>query len=161
MAKLSEKKLAANRKNAKKGGRKPGVKLAKTIALEATLADIKQAIERRANKLIEAQSVVALGTYKMVEVFEETNEQGASIQRLETVRDIKRMDELLETGKQGQDYFILEGSKPDWKAANALLDRGFGKAKESIDLNNPDGNFSLKDLFMAAEARKKKPSTAP
>lgn len=160
MAKISDKKLQANRKNAKKAGRKKGVKLASTIVREATLADIKIAIERRANKLIEAQSVVALGTYKMVEIAIE-EEDGMPVKKLKVVRDISRMDEIIETKVLGVDYFVLEGSKPDWKAANALLDRSFGKAKESIDVNNPDGAFSLKGLFMAAEEKKKLPSTAP
>ncbi len=92
-----------------------------------------------AQKLVNAQSIVAQGTHKMVVIHKGPPPE------VETIRDEDRMQKLLDTGVYGVDYLIVAGSMPDAKAADMLLNRAFGKAKESLDLN-VDVKFSLKDL---------------
>jgi hypothetical protein len=48
------------------------------------------------------------------------------------------MQRLIDTGVLGKDYLIVIGSEPDHKAAANLLDRGFGRPTETIDLGNKD-----------------------
>ncbi len=101
---------------------------------------LKKKIYRIADKLFQAQAVPALGTYRII-----IKVDVGGIPIIETVHDIKEIDRLLTTCIHGKDFWIVEGSKPDWKAADAMLDRGYGKAKETLDLN-ADLKFSLKEL---------------
>lgn len=98
-------------------------------------------IGKFANKIISAQAIVAMGTHKMVRKYMGSD----GIPHVETIRDEKTMQDLIDNGEYGKDYLILVQSMPDWKAGNALLDRKYGKAKETIDLN-VDTKFSLHDL---------------
>lgn len=141
----SEKKIEANRKNAKLGGRKKGKLLPKTIEKQKTLEAFNKRVFEMADKLLNAQAAVALGSYKMITI---TIIDG--IKTVETIRDDKRMQKLLDTGVLGEDYFIVVGKLPDFKAANALLDRAYGKAKETIDLSG-EVKFSLTALAQERE----------
>lgn len=122
------------------GGRPKGITAATKAKLKAQkLLDIR--IAKMADKLLNSQAIVALGTHRMVTV--EIDEDGKK--HIKTIRDEDRMQKLLDEGEYGIDYMILEGSKADWKAGNALLDRAFGKAKESLALSG-EVTFSLKTL---------------
>ena len=85
--------------------------------------------------------IVAVGTHRMVTVTRD--DEGKA--HVETVRDVVMIDELLARGKYGEDYLILEGSAPDWRAADALLNRALGKAKETVE-HTGDVKFSLTAL---------------
>lgn len=106
------------------------------------------------DKLINAQIIAATGTHRMVTL--ETDEEGKK--HVRQVRDEARMQNLLDTGIYGEDYFILAGADPDWKAAEALLNRGLGKAAETktIDVKH---SFNLTGL--AKERSKLPPATLP
>lgn len=132
-------KISAN--NGKKGGRPKGSLQPETILKIKTESAVRQHIFKMAKKLIDAQVITALGTHKMVIMTKDDE----GVMHVETVRDEKHMNDLLETGVYGRDYLIVAGSAPDWKAANALLDRGYGKAKESLAVE-VDVKFSLKGL---------------
>lgn len=123
------------------GGRPKGSKAPATIEKEAALKQFNLRVASMADKLLNSQAIVALGTHRMVTV--EVDDEGKK--HIKTVRDETRMQNLLDTGVYGKDYLILEGSPAEWKAANALLDRAFGKAKESIDISG-EVKFSLKGL---------------
>lgn len=95
----------------------------------------------RAEKILEAQTNVALGTHKMLRL--ELDEAGMPHRR--TVSDEREMQNLLDTGIYGKDYIIIVGKAADWKAGNALLDRAFGKANESVK-HTGEVVFSLRGL---------------
>lgn len=137
--------------NLKKGigfkvGRPKGVLNQETLLKQKAQKEMNIRIAKMADKLLNSQAVVAIGTHKMVTV--ETDAEGKK--HLHVVRDEKRMEKLLTEGEYGKDYLVLEGTPADWKAANALLDRAFGKAKESLAVD-VDVKFSLRSL---AERRK-------
>lgn len=146
MSGTREKALKSLEKANKSGkvGRPKGSKLPQTILKEAALKEFNFRVTKMANKLFNSQASIALGTHRMVTV--ETDEDGTK--HVRAVNDEARIDKLIEEGVYGEDYIILVGKPGDWKAANAMLDRAFGKAKESLDLHV---NFSLVEL---AEKRK-------
>lgn len=133
------------------GGRPKGSKSKLTILKEKKRGDFDKKIALMAEKLTNAQAIVAMGTHKMVRMYIGTDQK----MHTETIRDEKRMQNLLDTGVYGVDYVIVVGNDPDWKAANALLDRTFGKAKETIDVNG-EMKFSLKELSFSRELLKEK-----
>lgn len=135
------------RRNALIGGGRPKGSLSKTTLLKQKMQTaFNQRVYRMTDKLLSSQVIAALGTHRMVVITK--GDDGKP--QLETVRDQKRMDNLLDIGEYGKDYMILSGAEPDWKAANALLDRAYGKAKESLEVD-ATVKFSLKGL---AERRK-------
>lgn len=122
-------------------GRPVGTMTKETKLRMKSTATMQRRIYRIADKLIGAQIVSALGSYKIV--VKSVDADG--IISFETVREEKRMQELLDNGIHGKDYLIVAGAIPDWKAGNALLDRGFGKPKESLELSG-EVSFSLRAL---------------
>lgn len=122
-------------------GRKKGYKEPHTITKEKISEQVKMQIFGMAKKLIQSQAIVAFGTHKMIAV-----KKGADGKiTTETIRDEDRMEALLADGVYGKDYLIVEGREPDAKAADMLLNRALGKATETIDLGNKDGQpFLLK-----------------
>lgn len=130
-------------------GRPVGTMTKETKLRMKSTATMQRRIYRIADKIIGAQIVSALGSYKIV-----VKSVLDGIISFETVRDEKRMQELLDNGIHGEDYLIVAGAIPDWKAGNALLDRGFGKAKESLELSG-DVSFSLRALAQRRLAEQK------
>lgn len=121
-------------------GRPKGTLNPNTVLRARTLKAMDKRIFRMAEKLVSAQSIVALGSHKMIRTFMKDG-----VPAVETIRDEKKMQDLLDSGIYGKDYLIVVGAMPDAKAANMLLDRAFGKAKESITLDG-EVKFSLKEL---------------
>lgn len=127
------------------GGRPVGRKNRLTLLKDKMRDKIEKQIAGVSMKIINAQTNVALGMHKMLALtFDEDGKR-----HIETVRDEKRMQNLLDHGEYGVDYLIVEGEKADWKAGNALLDRAFGKASETLKVNG-EVKFSLKTLAMQA-----------
>lgn len=98
---------------------------------------------RRAQKILNAQTVTALGTYHLIELFRDKN--NVVVER-HIVRDLKRQEVLLNDFEHGVDYQILEGTPPDWRAGDAILNRAWGKPKESIEVDV--AVFSLRALHV-------------
>lgn len=123
-------------KGTKNPDRSPEVKL----RIKAQKA-MRMRLYRMTDKLLNAQNIVAVGTHKMITI----SKDDLGIDHVKTIRDQKHMQKLLDEGRYGVDYFIVVNTLPDWKAADALLNRAHGKAKESVafDVNH---TFSLRDL---------------
>lgn len=131
------------RKNALLGGGRPkGSLTLEQKAKMRSMLDLRKHGYRRAKKIFDAQAVVALGTHKMLEII---TDPLTHLKSFHKVNDEKRIDHFLDEGEYGQDYIIVVGTMPDAKAGNMILDRLYGKAKETLDLN-VDVKFSLKDL---------------
>lgn len=73
------------------------------------------------------------------------------MKHVETIRDEKRIENLLDTAELGVDYFIVVGALPDNKAADSILNRAWGKPAETLDVN-VEHKFSLKDLAARRDA---------
>lgn len=123
-------------------GRPKGIVPSHTLLLQRQKAVFNQRASRMAGKLLDAQAVIALGTHHMVV---KSIVEGKV--HLNIVRDDKRQQELLDTGIYGQDYLIIEGTPGDWRAADAILNRAWGKPKETLELEG-DVKFSLKALHL-------------
>jgi len=121
-----------------KSGRPVGIDTRKKIAQTKAM---NKRIVAMTDKLINAQAIIAVGTHKMVRMYK--GEDGKT--HVETIRDEVRMQNLIDSGEYGKDYVIVIGTMPDWRAGNAMLDRAFGKAKETIELGE-NTMFSLKKL---------------
>lgn len=135
--------LQKKREAGKKGGlaRKGIVSLKRQKSLQVA-ARARAKIDLMADRLIESQLAAAFGTYRIA--IPQRDGEGHIIS-FETVRDADRIELLMATQKNGEDYFIFSGKDPDWKAANALLDRAHGRAKETVE-HEHTVRFSLKDL---------------
>lgn len=94
-------------------------------------AKVDQKIMQMADKLISSQAVSAFGYYKMVTITVDSDGHKS----VETIRDEKEFDRLLEEGELGQDYFIVAAKDPDAKSAEMLLNRALGKAVEKLELS--------------------------
>lgn len=127
--------MEGRRKGAEKSAEvRRGKKAKKNLEQGKILAEIQQQIFRSAHKLINSQKVVAEGYYKMITI---TKVGGVITTR--TIHDQETFDDLLENGEIGKDYHIVAAAAPDAKAANMLLDRGVGKAVETLDIGSKDG----------------------
>ena len=98
-------------------------------------------IAKRAKKLVESQTIVAIGTHHMITI--RFDDDGT--RHTEIVRDDKRQEKLLTEGVYGKDYLIIEGTPADWRAGDALLNRAFGKPKETLEIDGEVG-FTLRAL---------------
>lgn len=113
-----------------KPGRPKGRKNDATLEREAVAKAVQQKIFKMADKLVDSQMIVSMGTHRMCVITKGPDGKPS----LETIRDSDRFNVLLETGKYGVDYIILAAADPDWKAGDALLNRALGKAPESVDI---------------------------
>lgn len=141
----SKEQAVANLEKARKVGRPKG-KLPSTILKEKAQLNFAKRASKMSSKLYNAQAVQALGSWKMITIT--TDEFGQK--HVRTIRDEKEIEILLDTGEVNVDYFLVVGAMPDYKASDAILNRAWGKPKESIDLDI-NVKVSLKEL---AEKRK-------
>jgi len=94
-------------------------------------AQFKILASKRARKIIDSQTVAAYGTYHIVALSYDAD----GVRHQTIVRDEKRQASLLEKGLHGTDYMIIEGTPPDWRAGDAILNRAWGKPAETQDVN--------------------------
>lgn len=116
----------------KKPGRPKGSRSLENIARDKALSAIQMRIFKMSMKLVNSQAVAALGTHKVITM--EKDEDG--VMHVKTIRDEKKMTELLDTGEYGKDYLIVVGAEPDWKAAESLFNRAYGKPSEYVDVSS-------------------------
>lgn len=126
-------------------GRPKGAKSASTLLRERAKLNFEKRASKMSSKLYNAQAVQALGSWKMI-----TIKIIDGVKTVTTIRDEKEIEKLLDHGEINVDYFLVVGAMPDYKASDAILNRAWGKPKESIDLD-VNVKVSLKEL---AEKRK-------
>jgi len=131
----SEKQIAANKKNAKKAGRKKGSVNKDTKIVQAMQKTFREKVSKMATKLMKAQAVQALGYHKMLAVTRDADGKMS----VETVRDKKRFDDFLENGVLGKDYMLVVAKEPDYKASDALMNRAWGRPKETVEVQGEEG----------------------
>jgi hypothetical protein len=127
---MSEKALAANKGNAKKGGRPKGSVSEETRMKQEMRRMLTKVVHQRFGELVRAQVDLASGL-----CVEETDTKVNADGELETKRRVYRRP-------------------PSNEALKYLLDQSVGKAKESLDVNLTDGRrVSIADLEMASSGK--------
>lgn len=130
------------------GAGKPRGKLSpKTLEKNAVQEAIRQRILKQADALFHAQLVNAVGSIQVFRVDEE--ERDGKIKRVHTlVSDTDEIKEVLDAhdggaGVVNDSYYFVNQIAPDNRAIDSLLDRTFGKATQSIDIGNKEGEAFL------------------
>ena len=143
--------IEARAKVRAKVGRKLGSKMPATIEREKkalTRIEVFEELTQKtfglSHKLLEAQTVTALGTYIIATIH--VNENGEK--KLTRVRDLERIEKILNTGVVGKDYIIVEGHLPDWRAVESLFNRFYGKPTEHVQFS---GIVSLAEMAKEAD----------
>lgn len=149
MAKLNSKEHKEHlRKIAASGGRaKRGISAKKTILLEQAHAEVKQQIAGIAKQLTFAATIEAFGSYSIIRKDEMYNKKTkkTTIKWTQVVDDDEILDVMNELGDidsrgvVGDKYYIITKDKPNYKAVESLLNRSFGRPKESLELSGQDG----------------------
>lgn len=152
------KQIEANRKNAKKAGRKKGTKNPATLEREKVLEAMRQQIMKRAESLVRAAFIPAMGVNFVYRIDETKNEKGRVVHKehvlVEDPNEIARaLDQIEEGSVDPEDNFYYVSHKaPDFRAVEMLINRVFGKAKEMVEVTNPDGN--LKTIIINKSVKK-------
>lgn len=135
----------------KLGGRKPGP-LAALRKLEiAKRHAMEKLIYKKTAPLIRAGFISAMGQNFVYRIDEERDSKGKLLSRkhvlVEDAREIAEALDKMEEGGQDPDdaYYYVTTKEPDVRAIEMLLNRAYGKPKETIDLN-AQIEFSLKGL---------------
>jgi hypothetical protein len=138
------------------GGRPKGSLALATKLRMKSQAVINNMIMKKSQQLIHAGMTVALGQNFVYRIDEEKNDKGNVTSRkhvlVEDPEEIALALDQMGVGATHPDdkYYYVTAKEPDHKAIEMLLNRAYGKPKESLDLN-VDVKFSLKAL---AESRK-------
>lgn len=118
-------------------GRKKGGKNQKTIEKEIALKRYESRIIDELDPLIQAQLDVAKGvTVMMAREWERKNGKRARTGKFVRVTAVYDIEQLLNgDGENGEDYYYISTLNPDGKVLENLMNRVFGKPKESLELD--------------------------
>lgn len=118
-------------------GRPMGAKSKRRLSHISTIEKAIEYFQQRTfgvvDKIFNAQMIVAQGSHKMLRMHLKNG-----VVETETIRDMDKMQELLDTGEYGKDYVIVVGELPDFRAGDAILNRGLGKPTETLNIGNKD-----------------------
>ncbi len=132
------------RRIGKLGGRPKGKKNAKTLEREKVAEAVNQQIFSMARTLIIAQKGSAVGSqylYK-IKTYKGQRSEPILVTSQDEIENYLRGDYDVDGDKHSDtEYYFLTTKDPETKASDSLLNRALGKAKEMIELSNPDGNL--------------------
>lgn len=138
-----------------KPGRKPGPGLPKGYKFKHTLErqTAKRHFEERIiaelDPLINAQFDLAKGV--MVMFAHEKNAEGKRVGKLYRVTEPDEILELLNSGgENGTDFYYLSVKDPDGKMLDSLMNRVFGRPKETVEVQPGEG-ATLMDVIQALD----------
>lgn len=119
----------------KGAGRKKGGQNASTKLRDAAHSKFKDKAAKIAQTLLRAQTVEAIGYHRIIAIT--IDREGNK--HVETIKDEKKIEKLLAEGTLGVDYHIIAGKDPNYKASDAILNRAFGRPKETVELQGEGG----------------------
>lgn len=143
-----------------KFGWKTGVKTQKTLKKEIVQKRVNQIIMNKAETIVRATMLPALGMNFIYRIDEEKDLKGKVISRkhvlVEDPQEIAQALDEMEVGGTHPDdaYYYVTTRAPEYKAGESLLNRLLGKPKESLQVD-VEHKFSLKDLGKKADALEK------
>jgi hypothetical protein len=128
--------MPAPKGHKKWGGKKKGTKNKKTLELEMALDLYKQEMLKNLMPIIRSQRQLAEGLAvvlrrKLVKKGKKWVREGELVQ----VKDKDEIERLLNSDGQGDNWHIITIKDPNVKAIQDILDRIFGKPKETVDAN--------------------------
>lgn len=141
----------ASKENGKKGGRPKGVKNGKTLEKERILRALRDKIMRSADRLFQAQMVLATGMSYLYRIDKkkvtgpDDGVRYVNEKPVQVVRQSEIEEYLMSLGEEGdatdQDdpeaaYYFITTVAPQNKAIDSMFDRTFGKPAQP--LSNPD-----------------------
>lgn len=143
----SEKQIAANRRNAKLGGRPPGVRSEASIEKALASRAIRDRIIRSQDNLINAQMALAKGLTFLYVI--KTDRKG-NRSRPMVVKDQAEIEQYLagELENSPNQYYFLATDRPNNSALDSLLDRAHGKPIATVEMTGKDGE----PLFKPSDA---------
>lgn len=126
------------------GGRPKGQKNVATLKREIVKKNYDQKVLRVASELFSAQASIAIGQKFLYKIT--TNQKGVR-SRPELITDHSTIEDYLagDLNDDPNEYFFITTKEPDNQAIEGMLNRIFGKAKESLELTG-EVKFSLKGL---------------
>lgn len=131
------KKLGGKRKGA---GRPKGKVSVETLTKELALKNFNDRVAKSTNALFNAQKTVAMGVtyiYRLDE--EEKTKKDGSTYTIKTPvlvtdpEEIAEAIDFLEGNGDTENYYYVTTEKPDTKAIDSLMNRTYGRPKESIE----------------------------
>jgi hypothetical protein len=127
----------------KGAGRRTGSKNKATLEQRAVLAAFNQRVMAKADALFNAQLSLAVGSAKVFRIDEEG--EGKNKKRVHTlVTDEGEIKALLDehdggSGEVDGSFYYITTASPDNRALDSLLNRAFGKPKETHEHSGPQG----------------------
>jgi hypothetical protein len=124
----------------KRLSRKKGKLDAKTLEKLATIREVKERIAKNAQRLLDAQLTLAMGTsYLFCITYEGSGKNKKKV--VEQVTDLFTIERYLNGeldggGSDDEGYFYITAEKPNAIAINDMLNRAFGKPKEEIEIKS-------------------------
>lgn len=122
--------------------------------------EYKERVVAHIHDLFNSQFALARGLTHLYRIDEEKNDDGKVLKRKhvivtdpEEIRDV--LDELdgSESGTFDDNYYYITTRVPDIRAIDSMMDRVFGRPKQSTVLEDPEGNALT---FVVAEVIAKK-----
>lgn len=138
-------------------GRPVGIK---RIKLSKSLERFKISVADKMPKLFRAQLRLALGQMFVYKIVEEKNDEGKILRRnhvlVEDKREIaKALDEMEENGQsESGNYYYITTKEPSNLAIQGLMDRAFGRAKETVEVKD-EGMLSLRQILSQLGEKRK------
>lgn len=122
-------------------GRPKGKPNPKTLDKQRAYKAYKQKIWNTADKLYQTQAKLAYGSIIIYIVEHYQDEMGKTRKRKVLVEDPQLIEDVLNDPDmiQGDNYFAVTVIPPDPKVITDMLDRGFGKPSQSVEMSGPDG----------------------
>lgn len=133
-------------------GRKKGQVAAHTLEAQEVRKALVERVRKDLQPLLNAKLSLALGHDVMIaRKWESTNTAKGGYARhrtgaWEVIKDPDTIVELLNGPGNGDYYYQIVTEKPDNTAQNYLLDQVIGKAKESLEIDNPKEIEEVKKL---------------
>ena len=139
----------SNRGGARPGAGHPkGKKTLRVVEREAVLRAFRDRVARNADKLLNAQMSLAIGTQMLFVIHTDSKGKRRKPEMVTNVDTISRfldenegVDGTMKMGEYAkdskvEDYFFLTTMPPNNQALESLLNRTFGKANESLDITS-------------------------
>lgn len=144
-------------------GRPKGSLSPKTLQRERTLAELRKMIAAKADVLFRAQMAVACGLSFLFRIDVDEEGKRKKAEHVTCESEIKEYFELHhgEPGEMGKAFYYVTTIKPDNQAIDSLLNRTFGRPKETVELSGPDGapiQTIVMDRLLSARRRTDDPT---
>lgn len=112
-------------------GRKTGTKWPQVLERNRVEAEIRQRILKSAHRITDRMLQLAEGcSYLYRTVEDEKGRRG----KPELVEDQEEIRKYIEGAHDPNEFYFITTEKPNYKALENLLDRGFGKPKQALDV---------------------------